>query len=113
MADQLIWLALFDNAHDTLPIQKAYPWSRVIEMLETHSERDAKDGPLFSPTLYRKNSRRAKQNVQTVTLLVMDFDDGVSPEELTPSWDAHEYFLYSTYSHSPAKPKWRAVFPLR
>ncbi|HEU4753904.1 MAG TPA: DUF927 domain-containing protein, partial [Armatimonadota bacterium] len=110
---QLIAVALFGNKTDRRPEQKLLTWPRLAAQLAEHQERSEKDGPLFSPTLYKKGHGRGAAGVQAVSCLVLDFDDGIGPDEITPAWDGWEYLTYSTFNHAENHPKWRAVFPLK
>lgn len=105
-------LALFASKTDREPRQIELSRDRLLARLTTHEEREEKDGPLFSPTRYREGQKRGLKGVSALSLLVLDFDRGTPPERLTPSWERWEYVLYSTFSHTPESPKWRAVFPL-
>jgi hypothetical protein len=111
--ETLIWLATFAHKQDTKPAQKALPWERVAALLLTHEERDEKDGPLFSPALYKKNTLRKKENVHSLYLLVMDFDDGTHWDAFAELWSPYTYLVYTSYSHTTARPRFRAVFPLK
>jgi hypothetical protein len=84
-------------------------------MLTQHDVRTGKDGRLWSPVAYGENKARAARNVAEVSCLVLDFDAGARPEELTPRWEEQklEYVIHTTHSHmDDGKPRWRAIFPL-
>ncbi len=107
-------VATFAHCEDNKPYRQLLTWREVIESLTAHTIRQNKDGQLFSPTLYPDGATRAKGNVQAVSCLTLDFDDGTAPDELTAQWqtDGLAHVIYSTHSHTPEKTKWRAVFPL-
>jgi hypothetical protein len=108
----LVHVAIFNHVEDNKPQNKSLVWHKFRERLAEHERRDGKDGLLFSPTGYLKNRTRGLAGVATVSMFVLDYDCGIAPEEMTPRWESLEYVLYSTYSHTPEKPKWRAVFLL-
>lgn len=110
--DTLIYFATFEHKHDTKTAQKALPWDRFAALLLTYDERDEKDGPLFSPTLYLKNRQRAKDAVQSLSCFVMDFDNGVHWDAFAEQWAPYTYLVYTSFSHTSARPRWRVVFPL-
>jgi replicative DNA helicase len=107
--------AYFPHVQANAPKLHRVSWEKLTEILTSHTRRAEKDGPLWSPTEYAPGATRAKANVLSVSCLVMDLDAGTAPESLTRKWDAAglEYVAYSTHSHTPEHPKWRAVFPLR
>lgn len=107
-------IARFNRATDRQPRPEVLPWRDLARLLTTHEKRAAKDGPLFSPTIYRDGATRGKANVEYVTCLVLDFDSGIAPGPLRARWDADglAYALHSTHSHRHDFPKWRAIFPL-
>lgn len=109
-----ITVAFFDRATDNIPKLSDLDRADLIELLTRHDERPTKDGPLFSPTIYRPGTTRANENVVAITLLVCDVDDGWPIAEAVSLIEGLglEHILYTTYSHSPAKPKYRVVlFP--
>jgi hypothetical protein len=107
-------VALFRHSGDNKPQQEFWQWEELAIRFTSHTRRPVKEGALWSPTLYRPQTTRAKANVLTVSCLVLDFDRG---DELgavaeTGGWHKLAYLAHSTHSHTPARPKWRAVFPL-
>ena len=107
-------VALFERVTDKTPQESVVEWTRLVGMLTQHDVRTGKDGRLWSPVAYGENKARAARNVAEVSCLVLDFDDGARPEELTPQWEEKglEFVIHTTHSHKPDEPKWRAVFPL-
>lgn len=107
-------VALFERVTDKTPQESVVEWTRLVGMLTHHDVRTGKDGRLWSPVAYGPTKARAARNVAEVSCLVLDFDDGARPEELTPAWEEEglEFVIHTTHSHKPEEPKWRAVFPL-
>jgi hypothetical protein len=107
-------VALFERVTDKTPQESVVEWTRLVGMLTQHDVRTGKDGRLWSPVAYGPTKARAARNVAEVSCLVLDFDDGARPEELTPAWEEEglEFVIHTTHSHKPEEPKWRAVFPL-
>lgn len=112
MKSSLIPLALFESVRATSPKRKEMAWDRLRMLLLAHEERAEKDGRLWSPVSYRSGARRGLAGVEWVTALVLDFDTGARPEDLTATWERLEYVVHSTFGHTEEHPKWRAVFPL-
>lgn len=89
------------------------PWTILASRLTKHEIRDEKDGAGFSPTLYREGPvRRLAENVEALTLLVLDIDDGTPLEDLRLKFEEYEWVAYTTHGHTTAHPKYRLVFPL-
>jgi len=110
-------VALFDGLNATTPEEHMVEWPIAVKMLTKHDIRpDKTKGWLWSPVSYGPTKARAARNVAEVSCLVLDFDDGASPEELTPRWEEQklEYVIHTTHSHMEdgKTPKWRAIFPL-
>src|SRR3954462_5922197 len=112
MTTTLLPIALFKNREDNVPRQQEWAWEVVRERLLEHAESTTKNIRLWSPALYRPDTKRAIANVESIALLVFDFDNGAHPERFEDEWEPYEYVIHSSYSHTPEKPKWRAVFPL-
>jgi putative DNA primase/helicase len=94
------------------PVSERPTWAELRELLTTHDIRQGKDGPLWSPAEYAPDKPRGVSNVLRVHAIVLDMDDGVTPDEFSNEWAGIEHVIHSTYSHTLATPKWRAVFPL-
>ena len=56
--------------------------------------------------------RRKADDVAHVYALALDYDDGVGPIEAMDRWAGYERLVYTSWSHSVAKPKCRIVMPL-
>ena len=105
-------ISTFTGLTDTIPKPQRLSWEKLAVLLTTHRERAAKEGRLWSPVTYRDAAARGNDGVATVCALVLDFDTGIAPGPLLPTWEPYEYLISSTFSHRPDYPRWRAVFPL-
>lgn len=103
---------LFENKTDRIPKARQDEWPKFKSRLWRHVPSVNKDGKLFSPCKYGEGQTRGNDHVVEVTMLVLDFDDGTPYEDFKEFWRDLEHVAYSTYSHTPEHPKWRAVFPL-
>lgn len=106
-------VSMFGHKRDNQPKNRSLSWEELAEKLTRHTRRRRKDGPLWSPACYRPDATRGKAGVESVCCVVLDFDDGTRPENLTPGWERWEYVIHTTYQNTPEAPRWRAVFPLR
>jgi hypothetical protein len=57
-------------------------------------------------------TRRKAADVALVYALALDYDDGIGPIEALDRWAGYERLVYTSWSHSVAKPKCRIVMPL-
>ncbi|TAK30439.1 MAG: DUF3987 domain-containing protein [Chloroflexota bacterium] len=112
MTDQAITICRFQHAKDNRPKAVALTWNALAKLLTTHQERTRKEGPLFSPTVYRPNTTRANGNVEVITAAVGDFDHGTTSEDLKARLEPYAHVLYSTYSSTAEAPRFRAVVRL-
>jgi putative DNA primase/helicase len=111
MAAETLAVATFQNKTDNQPRQLHVSWEKLVHVLTNHHEREEKDGLLWSPTLYTPGMPRGKANVVSVSALVLDFDHEADPVTFTANWSSWEYVMHTTFTHTDAEPRWRAVFP--
>lgn len=69
--------------------------------------------PLWSPAVYPDDAtRRCNEQVESVGMLVLDYDDGTQPDEAIGTWGAWAHIVYTTPSHTAEAPRFRVVLPL-
>jgi len=85
--------------------------TRFDKPIERASKEEA---PLFVPAKFIEGAPRKAENVQEVSLAVLDFDDGHAWDDFVSVWKSSglNFWIYTTYKHTPDAPRWRAVFPL-
>lgn len=66
---------------------------------------------LWSPADYTPNQKRGADAVRSISCLVLDFDGGIDPMDATRLLSPHFVIAHSTWSHSPAIPKFRLCLP--
>lgn len=67
----------------------------------------------WSPALYPEGVTTKKQDgITGVTALVLDYDDGTTLDQLAELWAEWCFVAYSSWSHTPAAPRFRVVLPL-
>lgn len=72
-----------------------------------------KNGPLVIPAVFAPGARLVQANVESLTMLCVDSDDGIlSPDEVHRRLP-FEAVAYSTYSSSREAPRFRFVLPLQ
>ena len=113
-------VVLYSELLDTVPQAKRIAWTHLAALLSEHEEREDKDGPGWSATVYRPSTTRGKAGVETVTALVFDIDHD---EPVWSLFDGLEYVAHTTWKHHASSthvecrerddcPHWRIVLPL-
>jgi putative DNA primase/helicase len=112
-APQAFAVATFANVTSRQPRPLTLTWLQLCQRLTTHTQRTNKNGELFAPVTFKPNTTRAKANVETVHAFVLDFDNGFAHDDFCHTWRKRglSFVIYSTHSHTPDFPKFRAVFP--
>ncbi len=54
-----------------------------------------------------------QDNAHSLTILVMDVDSGYSIDQFIETFAEYQFVLYSTYSHTAEKNRFKAFFPLK
>ena len=106
--------ASLNSAKDNQPEVRACTWPELARRLTRHEVKERKGGAAWSPAVYPQGATRGNVNVQAISLLVLDFDDGTPPDAFVESWNSKglAFAIHSTFSTTSAKPKWRVAFPL-
>lgn len=107
--------AAIANAKDNAPKPWTLPWGRLAHRLQQYAVRpdvaDKRHLPAWIPAHF-KGAGREDHDVDEVTCLVFDYDSGIELNTALAPWEGYAAAWYSTWSHSPAIPKFRLVFPL-
>jgi len=104
-------IALFAGYDRPAVEQRTVSLEDLVDLLTTFDElADKRQARCWSPTLYAEGATsRANAGVASVSALVFDMDK-VPPD---PERLAGVYWIgHTTWSHTPAAPKWRVVVPL-
>lgn len=113
-------LSLFKSKTDTQPEEVQRTWAQMCARFEQPFMREAKDGKLFSPAVFRP-AYRLQVNVTELSLLVLDYDHHASFEDDLRPWRALgcSFAAYTTHSHRrttksnpEAEERFRVVIPL-
>lgn len=103
-------ISVYKNLRDVDTKVVDASWDQLRKQLVTPDVRDAKDGKLWAPAAIL--GRRSDDNVESISCLVLDFDEGYDMEDFCQSWSDLTYIAHTTHNHTAEHPKWRAVFPL-
>ena len=106
-------VALFRGARDNRPKLRTWDTGTLVRALAIHREWTGPkvDAPAWSPVIMPDGARRAKKNVEAVSMLVLDCDAGESLEALEALGDDFVRLGHTSWSHSAGHPKARLVFP--
>jgi hypothetical protein len=107
-------VSLFESERDTRPNREEFAWDELRARVTRFDVRDDKSGPAWSPVRYADGATRGNVGVESVSVAVMDVDDGSDPgaahRHLTEL--GFEHVIHSTHSSTPEHPKFRAIVPL-
>jgi putative DNA primase/helicase len=87
-------------------------FAKENEHIAVNNKSDAK---LLSVCSYGDDTNRKKSNVEYITALVLDCDEGNTLDKISMAIDELEpylYWIYSTHSHTFEKPKVRFIIPI-
>jgi len=103
------------SGSDTMmPADRERAMRAKAEELRVAAKKEAKrDLRLWSPSLYRPGAgERGSEGVSHVSCLVLDYDAGARIPEATAPFADHFHLVHTTWSHTPAHPKFRVILPL-
>jgi hypothetical protein len=110
-----IGVSFFASVKDNQPIERPdLPIDNLTRGLQVFRKRLRKsDVPCWSPTIYKPGTTRGKQNVEWLTALVLDYDDGTTMEAATEAWSMWHHIGHTSWSHTPEHHRFRIILPLR
>lgn len=106
------YISEFSSKIDNQPKKKQITWGIFLSLIKCPIICNTKDGKAFAPATF--NGSRSKENAQEIFLLVLDCDNGTPLEEITTKCKnlGYSFAIYTTFSHTREKHKFRVVFPL-
>lgn len=122
MTFSTLQISFFQNLENVHPQLKEMSWQSVCDYftpqfppLLSPEERRSRGRP-FSFNIYKPDTTRKKENVSLMTGLVLDFDNKdefVPVADVLKILDSHGliHIWYSTWSDTPAVPRWRLIIP--
>jgi hypothetical protein len=106
-------VSFFPSAFDPRGEQRDMPWGEAVEYLTSIQARTSKDGELYSFAAYGDPVKRANNNVQSVSAVVIDFDEcNRAPSDVLKKLTGIECAYHSTFSNEAWVKKWRLIIPL-
>lgn len=116
-ADNPVWeVSLYGGARDNRPRRLALDWRGLTALLTDHVQfpvdADKRNLPAWSPAVLPEGATRANDRVEAVSCIVLDYDDGTSPDVALVPWLDWPCVLHSSWSHSDTLTKFRLIVPL-
>lgn len=116
VSDLQVGVSGFRGPRDNRPRGARIPWRRLAARLTDFGIHPTKSAcPLWTPAIFSGDRRKAEEVVE-LSCLVLDFDDGATPDEILPLWKGVAGVVHTSWSHGPPYardyPKWRLVMPL-
>ena len=123
MEQPLIHVSFFQGLKKVPPVLRSFSVDEACTFFTPHfppivgKENRQKESGQFSFTIYKEGTTRGTDNVESMTGIVLDFDnkdgDFVSIESVTDKLYAKRliYFWYTTWSHTATLPRWRLIIP--
>ncbi len=106
-------ISKFNHERDSLPKAVNLSWEAFCVAFKTHKPMSNKAGnSAWSPATYKNGEARSNRNVISITMAVIDVDNGTAVEAVQQMLEGHEYLIHSSYSHTTDIPKYRAILPL-
>lgn len=89
----------------------------ALEAEHAKLRRDARKGaketlPCWAPATFKPEAKRSSRNVLELSCLVLDYDDGTTPDEARAIWEQYFHIVHTSWSHTPESARFRLVLPL-
>ena len=98
----------FKHKHDVEPVHQRLLVPDFVAGLGAPEVRANKDGRAIAFATF--NGPRQDKNTTAVTGWALDFDNGkLGLDEIVTRLNGHAFAVHTTYSHTPASPKYRAI----
>ena len=68
--------------------------------------------PAWSPTVYKPGTTRKAENVEWISAITIDHDDGADFDSAVAPWQDHPLLAHTSWSHTLEHPKLRVIVPL-
>lgn len=113
-----IQISRFSDAWHPAPSPLVLDWGGLCSLMSSapvvhlRDPSDKRPLPLWSPAIYKAGAKRGLANVQGVSAVVLDFDDGTPIATVHEVWASWPHIIHTSWSHTPWVPKFRLVVPL-
>jgi len=107
-------ISAFKNAWDNQPTARSCTLAGLVRALTTFPVIEVANKlalPAWSPARFPIGAPRKSATVADVSCIVLDYDAG-DPDAALGEWSGVLAVLHSTWSHTPAAPRFRVIVPL-
>ncbi len=87
--DRTFEISHFSNQFDNSPLTREWRYWALVNLFGIFHVREEKGGLAFAPVSYSE-PRRANNNVENVTLAVVDYDDGTTIQQAQKRFEPFE-----------------------
>ena len=104
---------VYKNARSTAGEPHTRPWNDWIGAFSKRDVREQKDGPAVILGEIAKGKRRSSANVRAAHAIGIDIEkmDEARIEAVFDALEPFTYFVWTTHSHTPSKPRLRVIVP--
>lgn len=111
-----IRVSAYRSARDAMPRTVACDYPSFVRALTTFRPAgditDKRMLAAWSPAVIQPGKRRANDNVESVSAIVLDYDDGTTPDDARGPWADWPSIIHSSWSNETDVPKFRLIIPL-
>lgn len=112
-----LWsVSLYRGAMDAEPALSRMGWVSLVRLFTDFrpfpEDRDKRKLPAWSPATLRPGTRRGNDNVDEVSCIVLDYDDGTPVDDAVAPWTEWAFIVHTSWSHTAELAKFRLVVPL-
>ncbi len=107
-------ISAFKNAWDNQPTARSCSVAGLVRALTTFPVIEVANKlalPAWSPARFAVGAPRKSAAVAEVSCIVLDYDAG-APDAALGDWSGVLVAVHSTWSHTPAAPRFRVIVPL-
>lgn len=109
----MLKLSTFKRISDTTPVCGNLPLSKWQQRLTRHSVREDKDGPLYSPAIWKPGSTRGNEGIVELTACVLDCEKTAPPfAQVQPRLEGKSAIWHTTHRHTSENERYRIILPL-
>ena len=109
-------ITTFDNLYQTTVEEqnvRNVGWPVLCKAFAEHEVLNSKDqAKVFVGARLKAGSKRGADAVEAYSMLTLDFDSGVSMDEIEKKLGDHAYIIYTSWSHGADCDRFRVLMPL-
>lgn len=120
--DKSYQVTFFQYCRDNhVKISQSVQWEELVQLFSNHQQNEQKDGLMFNGVMYIDKLhepfiRRCSDNVEAITLMILDYDGGMTINAAKKQFKKYNYLGYTSHSHrlkkKGGKDCFRIVLPL-